>query len=335
MNWNICGYEIMPGEKKRIWIRPVGEDYEIPATAICGSAEIEDENASKKTLVITAAVHCDEYPGVAAVIRLAKAIDPARLKGRLLLVHTVNASGFQKGSIRFVPEDGGNLNGIYPGRPDGSLSERIADYFVKEILSQADFVADLHSGSVREPLSPCIFFPRAQKVRQASLEAAMALTIPCLIESKATTGEYSYAASVMNIPAILLERGHSGLCKKEWVEGYERDLRLLLNHLNLYDGGLWTELGYPDLKEREESACEKTVFTKNVYLEAEDDGLWYPAVTQGQKIKEGQLLGRQETVFGDLLLEYRAQQDGQVFYYSAGLSVRKGDALVAYGAGER
>lgn len=308
--FTICGHTLHHGEKKQTALKPV-PGYEMPSTIICGAKP-------GKTILITAGIHAGEYPGIPAVIRTARDIDPAQVTGNILMIHCVNTSGFWARTDCLVPEDGGNLNANYPGDPNGTVSQRIADYFVTQIFPHVDFVADLHSGSQQEPLTPCLFFPKWERVRAESLAAAKALDIPHLIQSAAKTGEYSYAAYAMGIPALLLERGHSGFCEEAWVAGYCKDLRLLLNHLGYYpyDG---------------RSTRKKHVFVKTIYLEAEEDGVWYCNVKSNTVVQKGQLLGRTEDFYGNIIHEYYAEEDGIVFYHCHGLSVKTGRNLVAYG----
>jgi len=135
----------------------------------------------------------------------------------------------------------------------------------------------LHSGGGREPLTPCLFFPSSPKVKKASLEAAKTLNIPYLIESSSTNGEYSYAAHVLSIPALLLERGSCQQYLQEWIQDYENDIFLLLNHLKVYQ--------YIPTQ----PICQKTI-----YLTASTEGLWYCDVHENQYITKGQFLGHIE-----------------------------------------
>ncbi len=309
----ICGHSLHPGEKRRTILCPL-PGYEMPATLICGAKP-------GKTILITAGLHSGEYPGIPAVIRTARDIDPAQVAGSIVMIHCVNTSGFWARTDCLVAEDGGNLNANYPGVPDGTVSQRIAAYFVRQIFPYVDFVVDLHSGSQQEPLTPCLFFPKWEKVREEALDAAKALDIPYLIQSMAKTGECSYAAYAMGIPALLLERGHSGFCEEAWIDDYCNDLRLLFNHLGCYPYD-------------KRSSKEKHIFVKTIYLEAEEDGVWYCNVKPDAAVKKGQMLGRTEDFFGNVLHEYYAEADGIVFYHCCGLSVKAGRALVAYGVEE-
>lgn len=310
--WNICGQELDRREKRQLILHPGMEDYELPAVLICG-------REPGKTLVVTAQIHAGEYNGTPAVIRTAKEIDPGKLKGNLVLMPCVNTSGFRQQHWRTLPEDGFNLNADYPGRPDGTTGERLADWFAKEIFPKADFLLDLHGGSVNEILTPCLFYPKAEKVTEASLAAARALDVPYLIASQASGGEYSYAANHHDVPGLLLERGWGGSCREEWIAGHKRNIYLLLRHLGMYES------------EEPEKNYESVVYEHTVYLESRAAGFWYPEVKVNDHVVRGQRLGRLEDVFGTLLQEYHAEGDGTVFYETGGLSVREGDSLVAYG----
>lgn len=310
--WNICQKTLGPGEKCQVTLQPYMEEYEIPATLICGAEP-------GRTVVVTAQIHAGEYNGTPAVIQAAREIDPERLRGNLVLMHCVNTSGFWQRHWRTLPEDGFNLNADYPGRPDGTTGEKLADWFVKEIFPKTDFLLDLHGGSVNEILTPCLFYPKAENVTEESLAAARALDVPYLIASETTGGEYSYAANYHAIPGLLLERGYGGFCREEWIAGHKRNIYLLLRHLGMYESG---EPG---------ADIRPAVYERAVYLECERTGLWYPAVKEDEKIVKGQLLGRLEDMFGNVVKEFYAGGDGVVFYYMGGLLARKGDTLVAYG----
>jgi predicted deacylase len=169
-------------------------------------------------------------------------------------------------------------------------------------------------------MTPMAFFPMHAPVRKAALAVAMALNIGCLVESQATEGEYSYAAASMGIPGLLIERGEGYFCESEWIEADRRDLLLLLEHMGICPApsGMYD----PSLNRR--------IFREAIYLEAERSGLWYPAVKKDQPVRQGQLLGTLENLFGDVLETVYAEHDGHVLYLNCGLAIPKGELLVAY-----
>ena len=311
-NWNFCGHSIPAGEVVQAMISPNVEGQEMPATLINGAKE-------GKTVLITAAAHGDEYPGIAASIQFAKAIDPAVTAGRIIIFHCVNIGGFWERTRNTT--DNANLNGNFPGDANGAEGARIADFFVKSVLPQVDFLIDLHSGSATTMLTPCLFFSAGaeDKVRQASETAAHATNIPYLLASRSSAGLYSFAATYMGIPSLLLERGHGGQCRDEWVKAFIVDIQLLLAHLKVYpyqhEGGL----------------CQKHVIEQGNFINAKETGLWYPNMVVGEHVKKGDVIGRMEDFWGNLISEYYAQTDGTVFYYVTSLAVQEGQPLAAYG----
>jgi len=327
--WRIFGEALEPGKKKRLSLcvpmgglsnlgrtDPVareGADYEMPAILVNGAKP-------GKTLLVTAGIHSGEYNGIPATIRVARELDPEHMSGRVILLPCVNSSGFWTMHPRTLPEDDFNLNGQYPGSPDGTVGERLADFFVREIFPQVDFILDFHGGSLGERMTPLAFFPTHAPVREAALAAGMAMNIGYLIESQATKGEYSYAAASMGIPGLLIERGEGYFCDPEWVEDDCRDLQLLLDHLGICPAPAGTR--NPALKRR--------VFREAIYMEAARVGVWHPTVKKGQTIQKGQCLGTLEDLFGDVLETVYAEHDGHVLYLNCGLAMPKDELLVAY-----
>ena len=266
-----------------------------------------------KTVLITAQIHSGEYPGTPAVIQASNAIDPEKVHGRLIMIPCVNISGFREETDAYLPEDRGNLNRDY--RKDGStVTGKIAQYFISELFPLCDFVIDLHSGGVYETLAPCVFCPKATE--KESLSAAVSLQIPWIVTSYNRDGECGYAAFEAGIPSLLLERGYGGQCLKEWADDYREDIYRILDRLGVLS--------------HEYEATGHVFMQKAEYPVFMENGLWYPAVTAGEEIRKGQLLGYTEDIRGNLLNRYTAVDDGIVLYYHSGLRAAIGEPLGAY-----
>ena len=85
-----------------------------------------------------------------------------------------------------------------------------------------------------------------------------------------------------------------------------------------------------DLTDIDET-CEKELIRRARYISFTEDGLWYRSVKPGDEISKGQVLGHTEDCFGNVLREYRAEEDGIVLYGNGGLKAAKGHLAVAYG----
>jgi len=103
------------------------------------------KNGEGPTVLFTGANHGDEHEGPGALYDLAQRIDHKDVTGRVIIVPGMNYLAFRAGK-RTLPLDGGNINRVFPGNPTGSLTEKIADYFLRTLLSLADYGVDFHSG---------------------------------------------------------------------------------------------------------------------------------------------------------------------------------------------
>lgn len=102
-------------------------------------------NGNGPTALLTGANHGDEYEGPVALFDLARSLRPEEVSGRVIIIPALNYPAFRAGT-RTSPIDRGNLNRSFPGRPDGTVTEKIADYVTRHLLPLADLVLDFHSG---------------------------------------------------------------------------------------------------------------------------------------------------------------------------------------------
>lgn len=114
----VCGLTVERGTKLRTMLPVPGTDIEIPLTIINGAHD-------GATLLVTAGIHGGEYPGIAAAMELGRELDPQDICGSLIMLHPVNIQGFWARREFIVPEDGKNLNRVFPGNPQGTLSEKL------------------------------------------------------------------------------------------------------------------------------------------------------------------------------------------------------------------
>src|SRR5207248_9077415 len=102
-------------------------------------------NGAGPRILLMAGNHGDEYEGQVALGRLIRDLDPAEVRGRIVILPSANFPAAMAGS-RTSPLDQGNLNRLFPGDPTGGPTAQIAYYIESELLPRCDFVLDLHSG---------------------------------------------------------------------------------------------------------------------------------------------------------------------------------------------
>ncbi|WP_442869519.1 succinylglutamate desuccinylase/aspartoacylase family protein [Bradyrhizobium sp. CCBAU 11386] len=96
-------------------------------------------------MIVVAGNHGDEYEGQIIVMNLMRTLKHQDVQGHIVLLSALNAPAVYAGK-RTSPYDGGNLNRVFPGRPDGGPTEAIAHFVETILLPGAALVVDLHSG---------------------------------------------------------------------------------------------------------------------------------------------------------------------------------------------
>ena len=214
------------GERVSGFIRvPEGMDEGtiIPVTIVHGASD-------GPVLALIAGIHGYEYPPITALQAMRTQVDPAALSGTIILVHIANMPAFLGRTIYYSPGDGKNLNRMFPGDPDGSVSQRIAHILTTEVIDQANYLVDLHGGDGNEALRPYVYMPvTGNAIFDSKTEGlAVAFGLDHIVVD--TGPQHANGPSLFTdqtalergIPAITTETGKSGSNAPHWVGLAER-----------------------------------------------------------------------------------------------------------------
>jgi predicted deacylase len=292
---------------------------EIPVTVI---------NGKKKgnVLTLTAGVHGYEYPPILALYRLKEMIDPSQLAGTLILVHVANPPGFQKRIIYYNPYDWKNLNRVFPGDPEGTSSQRIANILVEEVIKKSDYLIDLHCGDGNEALIPYTYWMLSenQEMNGVSREMALAFGIKYIIIDDSRTQDISDSRYLGNTallygkPAITTESGFLGGTDEESIV---RNIHGIFNVMRL----LKMIEGSPVPVE------EPIWIDKYEVVYSDTDGLFYPLTEMGYHVEEGEKVGYVMDALGENKTDYRAPFGGILLYIIHTPPICKGEPLFEVG----
>ena len=111
-------------------------------------------NGDGPTILFTGGNHGDEYEGPIALRKLANEIKVEDIQGQVIIVPYLNYPAVLAGT-RLSPVDGQNMNRSFPGNPDGSMTQKIADFVYRELVLRSDVVLDFHSGGNSMIFEPC------------------------------------------------------------------------------------------------------------------------------------------------------------------------------------
>ncbi|MFB9984117.1 N(2)-acetyl-L-2,4-diaminobutanoate deacetylase DoeB [Mesorhizobium kowhaii] len=263
-------------------------------------------NGTGPTALLSGGNHGDEYEGPLALYELARTLDPKDVNGTVIIVPAMNYPAFRAGT-RTSPIDKGNMNRSFPGRPDGTVTEKIADYFQRELLPLSDIALDFHSGGRTLDFVPfCAAHIRPDKGLEAQGFAAVeAFSAPWsmkMLEIDAV-GMFDTAAEEMGKLFITTELGGGGTSRAHTVRIARRGVLNVLRHAGIVDGAVeraptqWLDMPSGD--------C---------FSFAEDDGMIETMVDLGEPVEEGAVLARIHSVgrTGIAPQEIRAKMSGML-----------------------
>jgi N2-acetyl-L-2,4-diaminobutanoate deacetylase len=259
---------------------------------------------SGPTALLTGANHGDEYEGPVALLDLAARLRAEEVTGRIIIIPAMNYPAFRAGT-RTSPIDRGNLNRLFPGRPDGSVTEKIADYFQRYLLPMADIVLDIHAGGKTLDFVPfCCAHELPDSALQEKCIAAMnAFGAPysmMLLEID-SVGMYDTAAESMGKIFISTELGGGGTVTARSTRIAKSGIENVLRQARILPGDIAPShsvmLAMPG------SEC---------FTFSETDGLIEPTVDLGQPVRKGELMARiwPADRTGVPPVDYRAGLDG-------------------------
>jgi predicted deacylase len=311
-----------PGQKANGFIEvPAGVDAgtNIPVVLVNGAKP-------GPVLALVTGAHGTEYVSIIAVEKLIGELDPAQVSGTVILLPLVNINSFEQKVPHVNPIDNKSMNRVYPGKMDGTQTDRVLFMITKEVVDRCDYLIDYHGGDLDESLRPYAYWGAVGKEAQdrTSKQMVLAFGLDHIIiwserpTDPAATRYLDNTASVRGKPSIVVEAGHAGTVETD-------DVALLVN-------GTLSTMRYLKMIPGEPHFIENPVWlAKTVDVISDGPGIWYPLVKRGTYIQEGMILGHVTDYFGRVILEARAPAAGVILHVNAVPSLKKGDNIADIG----
>jgi len=242
------------------------------------------KNGEGPTALLTGGNHGDEYEGPIALFDLARSLKAEEVSGRVIIVPAMNYPAFLAGT-RTSPVDKGNMNRSFPGAPDGTVTQKIADFFQRVLLPLADIVLDFHSGGKTLDFLPfCaahILPDKAQEAKAFDLVHAFGAPWSMKMLEIDAVGMYDTAAEAMGKIFITTELGGGGTSTAKSAGIAKAGVANVLKAAGILKGPIeaaqTTWLDMPD---------------GNCFLFAEDGGLIEPLFDLGDTVRMGDIVAR-------------------------------------------
>jgi uncharacterized protein len=279
-----------------------------------------------KILALVSGAHGTEYVSIIAIEKLIAQLDPAQLSGTVILVPLVNIASFEQKVPHVNPIDNKSMNRFYPGKPDGTQTERASFIITKQIVDRCDYLIDYHGGDLDESLRPYAYWGPTGNEAQDRISKEMVLVfgldhIIIWTERPSDPNATRYldnTASVRGKPSIVVEAGHAGTVETD-------DVNLLVN-------GTLSTMRALKMLPGDAHPIENPVWIGKLSdVLAEGPGIWYPLVKRGTYVSAGMKLGTITDYFGKVIGEPRAPVSGVVLHVNAVPSLKKGDTIADLG----
>src|SRR5207237_5409903 len=109
-------------------------------------------------LALVAGSHGTEYTSIIALEKLIGQLNPADISGTVIVVPLINIPSFEHKVPHVNPVDQKSMNRMYPGKIDGTQTDRASFLITKQVVEQCDHLIDLHGGDTDESLRHDIYW---------------------------------------------------------------------------------------------------------------------------------------------------------------------------------
>jgi uncharacterized protein len=221
------------------------------------------------------------------------------------------------------PEDNDNMNRVFPGRPDGTWSERFAHHLLNEVVVGADYLIDLHAGDMIEDLEPFVGYcesgnPDTDRAARRMIDVyGVAWAIKAMPSSERPGVLYG-AAALRGVPSMLAESGRCGQLEEEAVQRHVDGVRNILRTLGIMSGA-------------PRSVPPPRFLDRFDWLRSEHEGIFHCRVRVGDEVSGGQVLGEVVDLLGNPLGDITAPAGGVVLFLVTSPAIKADGLLMGIG----
>jgi hypothetical protein len=308
-----------PGTVRRGMLRfshPTLAEWSWPYTVVRGAQD-------GPRVALISGVHPAEYPAIEANIRFTRNLDPTQLRGTIVSLPIIDMPAFLPRSPFVCPIDGKNPNRFFPGDPQGTFTDVLDDAIFRTVIAPSDALIDLHGGDMVEALIPFTIYSASgnDEVDAKSIAMGRAFGLPFLIASRPQPGGIAgttvHAAAAAGIPGVIAEAGSSGLLTEPETRMLVDGIANALRALGMLEGDV-----------QDAPIAEIEQFT---WLRSPAEGMWYPSVTVGEQVREGQNIGRIGNLYGDTLADITVPHDGAILFITSAPAMPNDGLIIAVG----
>jgi predicted deacylase len=277
-------------------------------------------------LALVSGSHGTEYTSIIALERLITALDPLEIAGTVVILPLVNLPSFEQKVVHVNPVDGKSMNRFYPGKADGTQTERALWAITKQVVEKCNYLIDYHGGDLDENLRPYSYWLRTGNASQDRTAKDMVLAFGLdhiiIVNDRPKDPQASKyldnTAALRGKPTLTVEAGHAGTTDTDEVSQLVNGTFSVMRYLQML-AGTPTSIEHPVWIERIE------------IVSADQGGIFYPLQKRGSYVSAGMRLGYITDYFGKTIQNADTPAAGVVLYICAVPSMKKGDSVAYVG----
>ena len=277
-------------------------------------------------LTLASGAHGTEYASILAVEQLIEKLDPKQICGTVILLPLINTASFEQKVPHINPVDGKSMNRFYPGKQDGTQTERASWVITRDVVNKSDYLIDFHGGDLDENLRPYAYWSPIGNAKQDAASRGMveAFGLDTIILVKERPTDPNAAkyldnnSSLRGKPSIAVEAGYAGTTDPADIALLTTGTLNVMRYLKMLPGNA-TRIEHP------------VWISKIDTIASSETGMFYPMVKRGNFVAAGAKIGYVTDYFGNVVEESRAPASGVVLYICAVPSMKKGDTVAFVG----
>ncbi len=318
---------LAPATTHRLWLdvapRADGGQWQLPLIAVCGAH-------AGPTATVFGAVHGDEHEGTEVTHWLAQQLQPQDMHGTVLMVPVCNVPAYGA-CTRNSPIDGLNLARVFPGKPDGSISEQIAFWLTETCIRGSSMLIDVHSAGINYNLPTLVGHTHSSAPHHVAGQAAARafaqhndIDVVWAHPAPVPPGRSLSAADALGVPSIYTEAEGGGRVSARVRASFCTGVCNVLAHLGILRG----EQNQDQRPIRSEPVMQ-LIGDGNLdrQISAPCAGHFVPARKLLDRVSAGDVLGRIVDLTGTNVAEVTAPGDGILITLRAMQRVHAGDGI--------
>jgi predicted deacylase len=271
-------------------------------------------------LALFAGAHGTEYASSIALAQLGTRVDPAEVSGSLVIMPLLNVASYLQKVVHVNPIDHKGVGG-YPGKADGTQSERIAYAVYNQVIMKCDHLIDYHGGDLDENLHPYSYWTNTGKpdLDKMSREMLFAFGLNMIIIKQPTGRGLDNTALKMGKASITVEAGRAGTTDAADVGVLINGTLNVMRYLKMLPGPITSSLQHP------------LWISKLTIVKSDQEGIFYPSVVPEAYVQQGMSVGYITDYFGNKIADVTSPLTGVITLVCSVPTMKKGDNVVYIG----